>query len=100
MEMFALSKRELEAKFTKSEMVLLAWRSQETSYLMDQSIKEGSSEETTVSKKKRSVEGAPADLPDHFFNEDGEVDLRRVTGQEAYKYMQSIGIQLPIMKRD
>lgn len=95
MEMFGLSKRELEKKFTRSELVLLAWRSQEISASLD-----SPSSQPPESKTKRKFyfdSQVPEGLPDKFFNEDGEVDLRKVTGEEAYKYMSSIGVKLPIM---
>lgn len=95
--MFGLSKREMEKKFTRSEMALLAWRSQEISASMDK-IKTEGKEEGAASPKKRKVHDAqiPEGLPDRFFNEEGELDLRNVTGEEAHKYMSSIGIQLPV----
>lgn len=104
-EMFGLSKRELEAKFTKSEMVLLAWRSHEISYNMQKqtdSIKTGG---TGVS---RQVGGLPDDLPDYFFRKEddpvagvkkGELDLRQVTGADAHRLFQKMGIRLPIIQR-
>jgi hypothetical protein len=92
-EMFGLSKRELEEKFKKSEMVVLAWRSQEISANMEKQS-EGM---MSPGKSRKPVYDAevPHNLPDHFFNEDGEIDLRQVTGEEAYKYMSSIGVKLP-----
>lgn len=100
-EMFGLSKRELEAKFTKSEMVLLAWRSQEMSHNMNVQTKVG------VGTPRRSVDGMiPEGLPDHFFRKDydpetglgpGELDLRQVKGEEAYKFFSTMGVHLPII---
>ena len=106
-EMFAMGKRELEDKFTRSEMMLLAWRSQEMSASLDAQTKGlnlGSGGMT------RAISGGqvPAGLPEHFFRKDydpaagigpGELDLRQVTGEEAYRYFSSIGVKLPIMGR-
>lgn len=39
----------------------------------------------------------PENLPDKFFNDEGEVDLRRVTGEEARKYFSMLGMQLPVI---
>ncbi len=98
MEMFGLSKRELEEKFTRSEMVLLAWRSQEMSYHM----KLGS--ETTKWPSRNSDPEMPTDLPDHFYSIDektGErqIDLRNVTGEEAHRFCSMQGMRLPIFNR-
>lgn len=35
-------------------------------------------------------------LPDRFFNEEGEVDLSKVTGRDAVQYLAAVGIHLPI----
>jgi hypothetical protein len=102
MEMFTMSKREIEAKFTRSEMVLLAWRSQELSYQMEQKTKGigGGSQGATSGKRRNNYAGQlPDDLPDHFFNADGELDLRQVTGKEAHKLLSSMGIILPVIQR-
>ncbi len=93
--MFGLSKRELEKKFTRSELVLLAWRSQEMAASLDTPAK--TSPEAQSRKRFYFDAQVPEGLPDKFFNEDGEVDLRQVTGEEAYKYMSSVGVKLPIM---
>jgi hypothetical protein len=90
--MFGLSKRELEEKFRRSEIAILAWRSQELSYKLSHST--GS---TSGKKRKTGYDTQVEGLPDKFFNEEGEVDLRQVTGEEAYKYLSSIGMRLPIM---
>jgi hypothetical protein len=97
LEMFGLSKREIDRRFTRSEMVLLAWRSQEVSASLEKST-EDMGVETQRKGRRRFVDAkVPEGLPDKFFNEQGEVDLRQVSGEEAYKYMSSIGIKLPIM---
>jgi hypothetical protein len=92
--MFGLSKRELEAKFMKSEVVLLAWRSQELANNMNKD-----SDRPALGKRRpHSFDvSVPEGLPDHFYNKDGEIDLRQVTGEEAYRYFSSQGIRLPIM---
>ena len=94
-EMFALSKREIEEKFTKSEMTLLAWRSQEMSYQMKNQSDSDSGER--VSNKKKRKEGTPHWVPDHLINEEGELDLRLATGKEAHKFFAMQGIQLPVI---
>lgn len=54
----------------------------------------------TRSKKRKPVDGSlPDGLPDRFFNEDGELDLRQVSGVEALKFMQAQGFKIPIYPR-
>jgi hypothetical protein len=91
--MFGLSKREMEKKFRRSELVTLAWRSQEVSVSFE--TKEGKPQK----KRKYSNAQVPQNLPDHFYNEDGEIDLRQVTGPEAYKFMMMQGVKLPVIGR-
>lgn len=100
-EMFGMSKREIDKKFTRSEMAILGWRSQEISASL-QKQSDGvttSNTDTQVGRKsrRRQQDGVPENLPDHFYNENGEVDLRQVTGAEAYKYFQKQGIRLPLV---
>ena len=56
---------------------------------------------TTRSGKKRKDYGGaiPANLPDRFFDENGDLNLSRVTGEEAYKFFAAQGIKLPVMPR-
>lgn len=43
-------------------------------------------------------EGIPEGVPDKFFDESGQIDLRNVTGDEALKYFSSMGINIPHAK--
>lgn len=95
--MFGLSKREIEKKFTRSEMMLLAWRSQETAFQLKSSSEVPGAGAEVANRKRYSDAQIPEGLPDRFFNKDGEVDLRQVTGEEAYRYLSSMGIKLPVM---
>ncbi len=63
LEMFGLSKRELEKKFTRSELLLLAWRSQEISASFAQQIPSSSG----TRKKFYTDASVPEGLPDHFW---------------------------------
>jgi hypothetical protein len=101
--MFHLGKRAIEEKFTKAELVLLAWRSHEMSHNMEK----GTKMSTQPSTRAKSIEGLPPDLPDHFFRttddpdagiKAGELDLRQVTGKEAYRMFQKMGIKLPVIQ--
>ena len=92
---------EIREKFTLSEMVILAWRSQEQYWQMKNRMGD------EPKKKKRKVKNDSKDkkeerdaggriryddelvdnLPDEWFNEEGELDLRQVPGPMAVKYM-------------
>lgn len=97
--------RELEEKYTVSDFFVIAWRSQEVSHNMK--VRFG---DKPKPPKKKKVD-APAkdvplekrvvdpDLPDHYFNETGELDLRKVTGAEAWKYFSEQGVNLPIIEK-
>lgn len=76
----------------------MGWRSQEQSHQFKQRSEKMKSNSPSASKGSRygSDDMVPEGLPDKFFNEDGEIDLSKVTGAEARKYMGLIGIKLPI----
>jgi hypothetical protein len=100
--MFGLSKRELEEKFKKSELVILAWRSQEMSHNLSEKTKDmGQGQGQRTSKGKRRVQdpSIPEGLPDKFFDENGEVNLSKVSGEEAWRYLSMQGIRLPVIGR-
>ncbi len=93
--MFGLSKRELDVKFTKSELFLLAWRSREQSAALEKSMKQPGRHSASDNGDAEVPEG----LPEHFFNKDGDLDLRQVSGREAYRFFSAIGKKLPIIMR-
>ena len=98
-EMFGLSKREIEEKFTRSETILLAWRSMEISAGFEKQAKDMRGGLPPTNPRKHTDGRLPENLPAHFYNEEGEIDLRKVTGEEAYKFMMSQGIKLPVIRR-
>jgi len=100
--------REIRRKFTKSEIVIIAWRSQEQAFNLKKKFKnieggEGNSVEgikKTASGKKRKVyEGiGPNQMPDEYFDEHGDFNLSKVKGEQARQYMAKLGLPcLPIM---
>lgn len=96
-EMFALSKREMEKKFTRSELVILAWRSQEVSASFEKQTAQTKDASESMGKRKFVTDAqVPQNLPAKFYNKQGEIDLRQVTGAEAYKFMMALGIKLPV----
>ncbi len=84
--MFLMPMREIEAKFCKSEIAIIAWRSQEMSHQMFKEIE---------SEQQPSKSSAL----DRFRNDEGEVDMRKMTGPQALKYLSSMGISVaPVIK--
>lgn len=86
--------REIEERFTKSELVLMAWRSQEMHHNLQKDMP----------KKKKGKKGnkysaddiGPEGMPDEFFDENGEINLSKVKGEQARRYFeQRLGIPMP-----
>lgn len=100
MEMFALPFGEISDRFTRSELVLMAWRSQEQHHQFKKKMKRTTSKNfgtETEGKKRKVYEDAetPEGLPDEYFNDEGEVDLSQVTGSQARQYLAHIGMPFP-----
>ena len=95
----------IEDKFTRSELGIIAWRSQESYHQTKQHLKKdsypGTADYTPGRVQRQEVPGAsiPEGMPDKFFNEEGELDLRQVTGAEAWRFFQAQGILLPVITR-
>lgn len=87
---------EIRDKFTLSEIVITSWRSQEMSYNMSKSTTPSKTRQTEDVEEHNERLG---ELPSTFYNEEGELDLRKVPGPVAYKFFQNMGIQLPIIQR-
>lgn len=113
METFLLPLHEVNERFTKSELYIVAWRSQEQHHHLKKKMKDAKTE-NTQSKERRTRYGPydqiPDGLPDEFYAQDtvkdkfgkvmaspGEVNLSQVTGDKARKYMASIGMPFPEM---
>lgn len=99
MESLKLPVREIEERFTKSELGVVAWRSQERYHQMSKRMKKATREMPSMGEKQEIDARMPSGLPRRFFNEEGELDLSKVNSVDAAKYFQSIGMPLPIMPR-
>lgn len=56
--------------------------------------------EKVVGRRKQYSGNVPAGLPAKFYDpKTGEIDLRKVTGDDARKYFSALGIPLPVMNR-
>ena len=93
-ETFHMPMAEIENKFTTSELSIVAWKASETAYHMRQKMKEHKTEETAGPRKNHPILG---NLPDRFFNEEGDLDMRLMTGEEAWNFLQRQGKRLPVI---
>lgn len=109
MEAFQAPLREIQSRFTKSELVIMGWRSSEQAYKMRLRMKRPSPEldedritftseptKSEVKRKEYADAEVPENLPDRFFDEEGEVNLSKATLKDAVSYMNSIGIKMPM----
>lgn len=113
MDSFKIPMREIRKKYAKSELVMMAWHSREQSFQMRQSrhtparpqnskqdkIQSGYVPSSGVRELEDSYElpagvNNGATIPKKFFGEDGEIDLRQVTGQQAVRYLQALGLNI------
>ena len=90
---------EIEQKFARSELAIVGWRSQETSYLMDKQMKKGRSNAGPPAEAGELMTdpSLPYGLPEKFFNKEGELDLRQVTGAEALRFLRTQGVNVPFV---
>lgn len=107
--------REIRRRFTKSEVVILGWRSREQASQLrrkfhkkpeldfenqSDSVFDDTAKRPRGSQKRKETDGVmPTGLPDRFFNKEGEVDLRQVSGNDVLKYFNAIGMPLPVIPR-
>jgi len=78
MESFKLPLREINARYRKSEIVILSWSSAETSFKMKQKI------EASSHKRKESISAK-------------DLDMSQLTDREARKYFKDMGLEFPII---
>ena len=50
-------------------------------------------------RRKQYSGQVPRGLPDKFYDENGEINLTKVTGAEAHRYFQSLGMPLPMIRK-
>jgi hypothetical protein len=114
METFCLPLHEIEARFTRSELYMVAWRSQEQHFHFKRKMDKHETTRENVTTGNRRRYGPndiiPEGLPEKFYAQGivrdkfgkvmaspGEINLSQVTGQEAKKYMAAIGMPFPEM---
>jgi hypothetical protein len=87
---------EIEERFVKSELAIIGWRSQETAHQMSANMKK-SKEDSGDPSGAQNDGTVPIGLPERFFNSDGEVDLRQVTGADALNFLRKQGVNVPFI---
>lgn len=120
--------REIKRKFTRSELAIMSWRSREQSAAMAKNRhkpvdrieqpktilgelpdyglqhKSVSRPASKVIEHEDSYE-LPSDInngvaiPKTFFNDEGDLDLSKVTGPQAVKYLNGLGLRIPTIFR-
>jgi hypothetical protein len=123
METFCMPLHEIRDRFTRSEVFMIGWRSQEQHFHFKKKMKNPSKDGNSYGIGDRRRYGPndiiPDGLPEKFYAQDvirdendidpvtglgrvkaspGEVNLSQVTGAEALKYMASIGMPFPVMR--
>lgn len=115
MDNLKLPVRNIEEKYTSSEIYMMGWHSRLQSYNMSKRFKHKALPEKSAGNgayiddiNPNNVKdlgnawqlppsinnGVP--IPKKFFNEEGDLDLRRATGPEALAYLRKLGIQISI----
>jgi len=105
--------REIRRRFTRSDMAIMGWRSAEMSANMrDKTVRTAplpSSMDGEVQHSKfesvdhdavlKNIENRLGGIAYKMTDERGEIDLRRLTGDEAVTYLQAIGVPVFNMGR-
>jgi hypothetical protein len=98
LDMFKIPLREIHAKFTKSEMVVMAWRAEEQYVEMHNKLSvsdKASSKPLTLQVELTDENGKTASITQEL-DETGELDLSKMTGKDALNYMMRTGL-MPVM---
>ena len=123
MDTLKLPIRQIESTYTLSELFILSWNSRLQSYNMSQrfqsartpALTDGSDKVTIIDSSYSGNSGNPngvrdlgnawafpdsinkgVPIPKKFFDEEGNMDLRRASGPEAVAYLQKIGVNLMV----
>jgi hypothetical protein len=107
METFRIPMRDIRKRFKKSELAVLAWRSSEMGYNMSTTRNkqhqrrdnDSYSDYTGVppvhnDREIQALEERLGPVVHKMVNDKGEVDLGRLTGDEALLYMSALGIHI------
>lgn len=106
--MLRLPLREINSRFTTSELFIAAWRSQEQAEAFRKTAKDDHKTQATAQpptvtqpdgRTVKIAPGQPTGYPPEYYNDEGYFDLSKVTGKQAHAYFKSLGIILPVMRR-
>lgn len=98
--------REIRRKFTKSDIAIMSWRSAEVSANMHNKtvrpaslpakLDSGASymENTDRDAELQRIEERLGGIVYRMTDDKGEIDLRKLTGDEACQYMAALGIPI------
>jgi hypothetical protein len=103
MEALNMPSREIRRRFTRSDMAIMGWRSAEMSANMrDKTVQLPSSMDGEVQHSKfesvdhdtvlKNIEDRLGGIVYKMVDERGEIDLRKLTGEEACTYLNVIGV--------
>lgn len=88
---------------------MLAWSSQEQYVKLKKSMPDEEKQKKRLAKMqqeqpeervfiKRHDDGVPASY-DRFRNEEGEIDMRKMTGKQALAFLRAQGIRIPVIPK-
>jgi hypothetical protein len=100
--------RDIRKKYTKSEITIMAWRSSETAYQMRAEGNthrrpndapgsmpgEAPTDLYGATQREKELEQRLGPVVQKLADDEGNVDLRRLTGNEALKYMAVMGLPI------
>ena len=107
MEALHLSSREIRNRFTKSDIAIMGWRSREVSANMRSKtlrpnvpaapdVNVSGFENVDYDAHLKAIEDRLGPVVFKMTNDEGEIDLRKLTGDEALTYLNAIGV--PVVK--
>jgi hypothetical protein len=95
MESVKLPLRELRARYTKSEMFIMGWRAAEIAENMEKGSKRAQSQmPDRYSNEELALEQRLGGLLGKAVDSSGEVDLSKMTGDEAVGYLSAFGLPI------
>lgn len=108
-----MPQREIRRRFTKSDLALMGWRSAEVSANMRDTRRHPvalpeagdrfqlpyATQSPEHEERMRVIEERLGGIVYKMVDDRGEIDLRKLTGDEALTYMQAIGIPVIPMTR-
>jgi len=87
-EMFHIPMREIEKQFTRSELMLIAWRSQESFQAMRKKFKNPTAEAgQRVPFKLKQPTPEDYGVPKELLSEKLEMDIRKLTSKDLTQYI-------------